>query len=90
MARVAGFERPISHGLLSFGLAARMLEKAFTPRGITVIDARFAAPMYPGETLVTQIWREGDEVVFRALCKERDDEVLSHGRARLALEEEMS
>jgi acyl dehydratase len=90
VARVAGFERPISHGLLSFGLAARMLEGAFTPRGIAAIGARFAAPMYPGETLVTQMWREGDEVVFRALCKERNVEVLSHGRARMSLDEELS
>lgn len=90
VARVAGFERPISHGLLSFGLAARMLEEKFSPGGIAAIGARFAAPMYPGETLVTHMWREGEEVVFRALCKERNVEVLAHGRALLALDEELS
>lgn len=50
VARVAGFERPISHGLLSFGMTARMLEDTFAPLGIAAIGARFAAPMVPGET----------------------------------------
>ena len=91
VARVAGFVRPISHGLLSFGLAARMLEKRFAPLGIAHIGARFAAPMYPGETLQLQIWSdEGGETVFRAMCKERQMEVLSHGRARLVREDDLS
>lgn len=89
-ARVAGFERPISHGLLSFGMTARMLEDMFAPLGIAAIGARFAAPMYPGETLQAQMWREGEEIAFRALCKERNVEVLSHGRARMARGEELS
>jgi acyl dehydratase len=90
VARVAGFERPISHGLLSFGMTARMLEDTFAPLGIAAIGARFAAPMVPGETLQVQMWREGDEILFRALCKERHVEVLSHGRARMARDEELS
>ncbi len=90
VARVAGFERPISHGLLSFGLAARMMEERFAPLVIGAIGARFAAPMYPGETLVTHMWRDEGGIVFRALCKERNVEVLSHGHARMAQQEEMS
>lgn len=90
VARAAGFERPITHGLLSFGLAARMLEHRFAPGGVAAIGARFAAPMVPGETLQVQMWREGEEVLFRALCKERQVEVLSHGRARMASDEELS
>lgn len=90
VARAAGFERPITHGLLSFGLAARMLEDRFAPRGVAAIGARFAAPMVPGETLQVQMWCEGEEVLFRALCKERQMEVLSHGRARMALDEELA
>ncbi|WP_066266687.1 MaoC/PaaZ C-terminal domain-containing protein [Hydrogenophaga palleronii] len=90
VARNAGFERPITHGLLSFGMAARMLEERFPPAGIASIGARFAAPMVPGETLQVQMWQEGGEVVFRALCKERQVVVLSHGRARLARDEELS
>lgn len=91
VARIAGFERPISHGLLSFGLAARMLEKSLAPLCLGEISARFSAPMYPGETLVTQVWRgAGGDVTFRAVCKERDAEVLSHGRAQMVRAEELS
>lgn len=88
-ARAAGFERPISHGLLSFGLCARMLHTRFSPLDLTAISARFAKPMYPGETLVTEMWNgEDGHLWFRALCKERDIEVLSNGRARMTPEGE--
>lgn len=86
-ARAAGFERPISHGLLSFGLCARMIEESFPGWHLAAIDARFAKPMFPGETLATELWRDGeDNLRFRALCKERNVEVLSNGRARLVRE----
>lgn len=88
VARAAGFERPITHGLLSFGMAARMLEEKFTPLQVAAISARFAAPMFPGETLAVQMWHDGNELSFRALCAERNVEVLSHGRARLAATKE--
>jgi len=83
-ARAAGFERPISHGLLSFGLAARILESAHPSLTLASIRARFAAPMFPGETLRLEMWHGSDNTVwFRGLCKERDKEVLSQGHARL-------
>ncbi len=87
-ARAAGFDRPISHGLLSFGLCARMIEESsasLSPgTGISEISARFAKPIYPGETLVTEMWHGDDGALwFRALCKERNIEVLSNGRAKL-------
>jgi len=86
-ARTAGFDRPISHGLLSFGLCARMLEESFGRMRLVSVGARFARPMFPGETLVTEMWRDGEDTLwFRALCEERNVEVLSHGRARLARE----
>lgn len=83
-ARAAGFERPISHGLLSFGLAARILQFAHAPLSLASIRARFAAPMFPGETLRLEMWHGPDNTVwFRGLCKERGKEVLSQGHARL-------
>jgi acyl dehydratase len=85
VARQAGFERPISHGLLSFGLCARMIEEGFPRMRLAAITARFARPMFPGETLVTEMWRDGEDTLwFRALCQERNVEVLSNGRAQLA------
>jgi acyl dehydratase len=83
----AGFERPISHGLLSFGLCARMISERFGR--LQSIQARFAAPMYPGETLVTHMWRDSDGgVSFIGLCKERGVQVLSNGLARTPHEEQ--
>ncbi len=90
VAQAAGFERPISHGLLTFGMAARALENRFASLAIAAIGARFAAPMVPGETLQVQMWQEDDEIVFRALCKERQLQVLSHGRAKLVQDEVLS
>jgi acyl dehydratase len=90
-ARAAGFERPISHGLLSFGLCARMIEESFGDLQVAAISARFAKPMFPGETLVTHMWRDGEDTLwFRALCQERNVEVLSNGRATLAREKDRS
>ena len=81
-ARESGFERPIIHGLLTFGLAARLLEQTFSPLELGSIRARFAATMFPGETLTLRIWRDTDNLVwFSGICKERDVEVLSKGQA---------
>ena len=84
-ARESGFDRPIVHGLLSFGLAARLLELSFAPLELASIRARFAAAMFPGETLMLKIWRDTDNTVwFSGICKERDVEVLSKGKAVMA------
>ena len=81
-ARESGFERPIVHGLLTFGLAARLLEQTFAPLALGSIRARFAATMFPGETLMLRIWRDTDNIVwFSGTCKERDVDVLSKGQA---------
>ncbi len=86
VARTAGFERPILHGLASYGLACRALVRQCTcndPGRLRTLDLRFASPVYPGETLRTEIWRQGDELLFHASVVERDRVVLSHGRATL-------
>lgn len=86
MARAAGFERPILHGLASYALAGRALVRQCAdndPTRLRTLDLRFAAPVYPGETLRTEIWRDGRTLQFRARVLERDRIVLSHGRAEL-------
>jgi acyl dehydratase len=87
VARAAGFERPILHGLASFGLAARAVLRQCAddePERLASIAARFSSPVYPGETLVTELWREGARHVhFRVRVAERDRIVLSHGLAGL-------
>ncbi len=84
VARAAGFERPILHGLATYGLAARALIRQCAgddPTRLRRLDVRFAAPVFPGETLRTEIWRDGSGLKFRARVLERDRIVLSHGHA---------
>jgi len=84
VARAAGFPRPILHGLCSFGLTCRAVLERFAdydPARITSHQARFTAPMYPGETLRVELWRSGGEVSFRGRVVERGVVVVSNGKA---------
>lgn len=84
VAAGAGFERPILHGLCTYGVAARALQRALCGDDVARfrrLDCRFSQPMMPGDTLAVDIWRTGDgEAAFRARAVERDAVVLSHGR----------
>lgn len=87
VAAAAGFERPILHGLCTYAVACRAVMKAHgedDPARIRSFDARFAAPFYPGETLLTRSWRDGDVVSFDCLSAERGVTVLKAGRCELA------
>ena len=48
------------------------------------LDLRFSAPVYPGETIRTEMWRDDNVVSFRARVVERDIVVLNNGRAEIA------
>jgi acyl dehydratase len=85
-ARAVGFERPILHGLATFGVAGHALLRAFCdyePERLHAMSARFTAPVYPGETVRTELWRDGDVVSFRARVTDRDRIVIDHGRAEV-------
>ncbi len=88
VAKAAGFPRPILHGLATFAVVGHALLKGlcgYRPERLRGMDGRFSAPVYPGETLRTEIWRESDGVAaFRARVVERDVVVLSNGRAEIA------
>lgn len=87
VARAAGFERPILHGLASYGVAGHAILKTccdYDPSRLKSLGLRFASPVYPGETIRTEIWREGARVQFQARVVERDKIVLSHGVADVA------
>jgi acyl dehydratase len=86
VARAAGFERPILHGLCTFAVAGHALLRTlcdYDPARLAALQVRFSAPVYPGETLRTEIWRGADGIAFRTLAVERGVVVLSHGRAEL-------
>ncbi len=80
-ARSAGFDKPILHGLATYGTAAVAIAKAYPDRIIKTFDTRFSKPVFPGETITVDIWDEGEEVAFRARIAERDVIVLDRGRA---------
>lgn len=87
-AKGGGFAAPILHGLCTLGLATRALLQSCAPgrpEALTSMFVRFSSPVFPGETLVVEIFRgAGDEVRFRCRVKERDVVVLDRGRARIA------
>jgi acyl dehydratase len=85
IARQAGFERPISHGLNTFGLACRAALKHFAPRQpekLVSMSVRFAAPAYPGDTIRVEFF-EDNGIRFRAFALERGVMVLDRGEIGL-------
>lgn len=86
IAARAGFDRPILHGLCTFGVAGHAVLKVacgYRNEQIAEIQARFAAPVYPGETISVEIWNDGDVVSFRSWVRARQAKVLDNGMARL-------
>ncbi|VVN68836.1 hypothetical protein PS726_00272 [Pseudomonas fluorescens] len=86
VAAKAGFQRPILHGLATWGLAGRAIMQAvcaFDGRQIASIFGRFTAPAYPGETFRTEIWVDGPVISFRVRSIEREVVVINNGRAEL-------
>lgn len=86
VAKAAGFPRPILHGLCSYGTACRAIVSTickYDPARITGFDVRFSAPVFPGETISTEMWIDGDVVSFRATVKERDVTVINNGKCTL-------
>jgi len=87
VASAAGLGRPILHGLCTYGIACRTLLRAMCkndPARIRRFDARFTSPVYPGDLIVTEMWRDDDVVSFRSSVPARGLVVLNNGMARLA------
>jgi len=77
-AAMAGFDRPILHGLCTFGHAGRAVLREYCDNDTAkfkAIKVRFSRPVWPGDTIVTQMWKEADDkIVFRCTTKERPEE----------------
>ncbi len=83
-ARASGFEKPIMHGLCTFGFACRALVAHLfpgEPEQMTRIKVRFSKTLYPGVPLKTQIWKTGEgEAVFRVLNTDNGEVVIDRGQ----------
>jgi acyl dehydratase len=85
-AKAASFDRPILHGAASFGVAAHAILRVwadYRPQRLASIAARFSRPVFPGETIRTEMWPEGERISFQCRVVGRDEIVLSNGLAML-------
>ncbi len=74
-AKQGGFDRPIIHGLLSYGLCCKAIVDELLDGDVTKVagyGARFAGVGFPGETYQISYWKEGDKILLAANSKERD------------------
>jgi acyl dehydratase len=88
VASKAGFPRPILHGLATYGMAARAVLRTclgHEPERLRALAVRFTAPVYPGETVSVQLWRESPQLLrLRARVNARDVTVLDQGVVEIA------
>ena len=87
VATTAGFKAPILHGLCSLGVAGHAILKTacdYDPARLASLKLRFSSPVYPGETIRTEMWIDGKNVSFRARVVERDVVVLNNGLVTIA------
>jgi acyl dehydratase len=85
-AAKAGFDRPILHGLCTYGVVGYLLVRTVCnhdPSRLLSLGARFSSPVFPGETIRLEAARRSDKVYFQAKVPERNEVVLSQGFARV-------
>ena len=85
-ARKAGFDRPILHGLCSYGIACHAVLKTildYDQSRITGFDVRFSAPVFPGETQIVDLWQDGKVISFRVRIKERGVVAINNGKCTI-------
>lgn len=86
VALAAGFDRPILHGLCTYGLTCRAVLKAFCdydPSRMANHAARFSAPVLPGDTVTVDMWQDGKTIHFEAQVKARGVVVIKNGKSVL-------
>ncbi|MES0100772.1 MaoC/PaaZ C-terminal domain-containing protein [Mesorhizobium sp. M0019] len=84
VASQAGFNRPILHGLCTYGIAGWAVIRTFLDgqaEDLAELDCRFSKPVFPGEMLRTEMWQDGNVVSFRVLVLGRDIVAIDNGRA---------
>ena len=80
-AKMGGFDKPIIHGLCSYGIVCKAIVDKVLGGDVTKVaryQARFAGVGFPGETYLTSYWKEGDKILIQAKSKERDAIIISN------------
>ena len=89
LAAAVGFERPILHGMCSYAIAGRAVLKlrcGHDPARLRALNVRFANPVFPGETLRTEIWDVAPgKIAFRVKAVERDVIAINNGYAEFTV-----
>jgi acyl dehydratase len=86
VARAAGFERPILHGLCTYGITCRAILAAYTdfdPDPIASHQVRFSAPVFPGDKITVDLWRDDKVISFEARVAARGATVIKNGKTVL-------
>ncbi|MCF8111729.1 MAG: SDR family NAD(P)-dependent oxidoreductase [Desulfobacteraceae bacterium] len=82
-AKMAGFKKPIMHGLCTQGFACRALVGKLIPgepERVHRLDCRFSKALYPGDPIKTQIWKTGEgKAVWRVINSKTGDTVITNG-----------
>jgi acyl dehydratase len=85
-AAKAGYKMPILHGRATFSAAGHALLKTccnYDATKFKSMEGRFSSPVYPGETIRTEMWMDGKIVTFRSTVPARGVTVLNNGRAEI-------
>ena len=86
-AKAAGFPKPILHGLCTYGVACRSIVKTACDKDVKKLksfNCRFSSPVFPGETIVTEMWKNGNIINFQSKVKERDKIILKNGVSEIS------
>ena len=85
-AKMAGFPRPILHGMCTYGVTCRAVLQTYAeydPTRFKSHGARFSAPVFPGETVTVDLWKDANVISFEARVKARNVTVIKNGRTEL-------
>jgi acyl dehydratase len=83
-AKMAGYDKPILHGLCSYGHVGRAVLSEYCdndPARMTGLEVRFSGVVFPGDSITTEMWDEGDGRIVLQAKTQRGDVVISNAAA---------
>jgi acyl dehydratase len=81
-AKMSGFPRPILHGLCTYGITCRAVLQEIVDYDAAAIlshQVRFSAPVFPGELITVDLWKDGKQISFEARVQARGATVIRNG-----------